>query len=98
MCFFSKEGDFGRIELSQSDMFIRYKFFAESIGFKHHTIPENKPDTRNTVLWVHQVDLSGGSSEHKFVAPDTKGEYEILLRGIDHNGNLILKKSYFEVH
>jgi hypothetical protein len=96
--FFSKEGDFARIELSQSDMFISYKFFAESKSYKNQKIPEDKPDTRNTVLWVHEVDLSDGGAEHKFVTPDTKGEYEILLRGIDPNGNLILKKSYFEVH
>lgn len=96
--FFSKEGDFARIELSQSDMFISYKFFAESINYSQPTIPDDKPDTRNTILWVHDIDISNGGNGLKFTTPDTKGKYEILLRGIDQEGNLIIKKSYFEVH
>jgi hypothetical protein len=97
--FFSKKGDFAGIELSPSDMFIKYKFFTEENCTGISEINNNdKPDTRTNVLWLNDLNLSKeGTTSIDFQTPDTKGLYEVLLRGIDSKGEIILIKNHFTV-
>lgn len=95
--FYSKEGDFARIELSESDMFIKFKFFDEIKPFEQNTAISIRPDTRNTLLWVDDLTLSDENITLDFLIPDTKGDYEIQLRGIDNNGKIVFKTINFSV-
>jgi len=44
------------------------------------------PDTRNTLLWIPKMKVSK-ESRITFVAPDYPGEYVVLFRGEDEEGN-----------
>lgn len=97
--FYSKEGDFAGIELSPSDMFLKYDFFSEhSNAVQPTSVDPSMPDTRNTLLWINDMDFSQeNSTVIKFQTPDTKGVYDILLRGIAENGETILIHNSFTV-
>jgi hypothetical protein len=97
--FFSKQGDFAGIELSPSDMFIKYKFFSEDNNSRVSEIKNDDiPDARNTVLWINDLILSEkGNTSVDFQTPDTKGSYEVVLRGIDSKGEIVLVKNQFSV-
>jgi len=95
--FYSKAGDFARIELSRSDMFITYKFFSKPHSFQPQTIELNKPDTRNTLLWDGRLNFKLDKLEYNITIPDTKGDYTILLRGVDVYGKTISNSSVFTV-
>ncbi|PKP35247.1 MAG: hypothetical protein CVT98_10280 [Bacteroidetes bacterium HGW-Bacteroidetes-15] len=97
--FYSKNGDFGGIELSQTDMFVKYKFFSEDINSGIiDTQNDNMPDTRNTLLWLNDLNLSANNTTSiDFQTPDTKGLYEVLLRGIDSKGEIVLIRNRFTV-
>lgn len=97
--FFSKDGNFAGIELSHSDMFIKYKFFTEGDDTGVSEIKkDDKPDTRNTVLWLNDLKFSAeDTTSIDFQTPDTKGVYEVLLRGIDSKGEIVLIRNHFTV-
>jgi hypothetical protein len=96
--FFSRKGDLAGIDLPPSDLFIEYNFIQNEncIGPVYKSIPKNIPDTRNTLLWIPNIDLSK-SQKISFTTSDTPGDYIILLRGTDANGNFINAETYFTV-
>lgn len=100
LSFYSKNNDFAGIELSPSDIFIKYNFFTEHFKSEQPVkIDEKMPDTRNTLLWISNIDFSQeNSTEIKFRTSDTKGLYDILLRGIKENGEPILIRKSITVY
>ncbi len=95
--FYSKAGDFARIELSRTDMFITYKFFSEFQSLKHQDIKKDKPDTRNTIFWEGSLDINAKNLEYSITVPDTRDDYEILLRGVDIYGEVVYSSLVFSV-
>lgn len=92
----SGKGDFGGISLPSSGVFIRYEFLNRSEADRYQVPGPDKPDARNTLLWIPDLDPANGS-DIPFIAPDTPGRYSIVLRGFNKNGEIILEKSDLEV-
>lgn len=92
--FFSKKGNFAGIELPSSDLFLNYKFYSsESSCNISQTICKDSPDTRNTVLWINNLKIEEDNiTTITFEAPETKGEYDILLRGVNKKGKISFER------
>lgn len=94
----SRKGDFAGIELPESGLFVNYSF-PEPMG--KMIVPEpdlNMPDARNTVLWIPVLDIRGTKAEFSFIAPETPGKYEVVVRGVTGEGDVFTLKREFEVH
>jgi hypothetical protein len=92
----SRNGDFAGISLPSSGVFIKYEFLTKSEPDQNQVPGPDKPDARNTLLWIPDLDPSTGS-DIPFTVPDTPGRYEIVVRGFYENGELMLNKSELEV-
>ncbi len=97
--FVSKKNDFAGIDLPGSGTFINYQFLEACPDTPLSTsLPAHDPDARNTIYWEPELHAgSNGSAEISFTAPDTPGNYIILLRAIDLSGNVTETKAVFEV-
>ena len=86
--FVSKKNDFAGIDLPKSGTFVNYGFLeecGENISFG--PLPDNIPDPRNTVYWNPSLQIdTDGSADISFPAPDTPGNYRILVRGMTGTG------------
>jgi len=80
--FVSKNNDFAGIDLPASGTFINYSFLEEcQWDATPENLPENIPDTRNTVHWDPDLALDeNGTATITFPAPDTPGSYTIVLK------------------
>jgi len=96
---FSKNGDYGGINLPESGIFLNYNFFSEnSNSINGDYISINKPDIRNTLLWLPNLVLSNNNtSEFDFFTSDSDGRYVILVRAIKNNGETVTQSEHFEV-
>ena len=95
----TNQGDFGGIDLPGSGLFIRYDF-PVSVCETEIAEPSslNRPDSRNTLLWLPFSSLSPGEeSKLSFSAPDVPGKYSIILRGLLPNGKTIIRTALFKV-
>jgi hypothetical protein len=88
----SKEKDMAGIDLPGNSFFFDFQAMYPS----HSEILEivsNKdqiPDTRNTLLWIPELQVDKGTpSTISFIAPDYPGEYVVLFRGVDEQGELM---------
>lgn len=92
--FVSKKKDFAGIHLPTSGTFVNYGFLDECNDMSQPvpTSP-NSPDSRNTVYWNPDLPLNNdGSAMITFTAPDTPGNYIILLRKITVTGEVSSEK------
>jgi hypothetical protein len=89
--FFSKKGDIAGIDLPPSDMFLELDFLSSSIDRTNNleNFSENLPDTRNSILWVDNLDISSSRLAIDFQTPDTPGDYIIVFRGLTQTGEVI---------
>jgi hypothetical protein len=97
--FISKKSDFAGIDLPASGTFINYKFLEACSGeIRAGQSAGHLPDSRNTIFWVPEVRTDDkGSAEYSFTAPDTPGNYIVVLRGMNKSGEVILVKEEIEV-
>jgi hypothetical protein len=95
----SKNSDYAGIDLPASGTFVMYKFLEDCSGrFPADPIPDNVPDSRNTIYWDPDVQTDEtGSADIFFTAPDTPGKYLILLRGMNRKGEIISIREDLEV-
>lgn len=95
----SKKGDFARINLPSSGIFINYKFLADTICYPEtYNMSPHEPDTRNTIFWNPKLLLSKDfKSKETFIVSDTPGSYLIILNGINLKGEAFRQTSRFEV-
>ena len=96
----SRHGDFAGIDLPSSGIFIRYAFLAEeSQPRASSSLPLSSPDTRNTLFWDPELELSGeGHAEVSFAVSDTPGRYIIVLSSVNLKGEVSRQTIPFEVH
>lgn len=95
----SRKGNFAGIDLPNSGIFFNYKFYADTC---HCAIAQNvssgQPDSRNTVYWnPHPAWQANGRFEYSFISPATPGKYEIVLKGIESNGQVYEQRYGFTV-
>jgi hypothetical protein len=90
--FISKKNDFAGIDLPKSGTFVNYSFLEDCPDeVQPAELPANIPDPRNTVYWNPAVQFNDdGKTEIIFTAPDTPGNYLILLRGMTMTGEEFL--------
>jgi hypothetical protein len=96
----SDSGDFAGVNLPSSGRFFNYKM-ADTPQY-HYTInppaEKNLPDTRNCLYWNASFTLlEGKSTGFDFYTGDTTGEYSIILRGFDPEGNYVECRKIFWV-
>lgn len=83
----SARGDFAGISLPSSGLFMNYSFLSKDGNITEYTGSKTIiPDTRNTYFWKVLADPDE-CQDISFIAPDTPGEYLIVVRGVDDRGN-----------
>ena len=96
----SREGDMAGIDLPDQGVFIDMEGTALSSRSDEHESSQsiNHPDTRNTFLWDPDLILqSAEPATLSLEAPDYPGEYIILFRGFDEQGNYLEARSGFQI-
>lgn len=95
----SKKGDFAGIDLPSAGIFINYSFFSENLCRQSYPMPSvNQPDARNTVLWETGITLpKGDKKEFAFKAPDTPGNYIVVVEGLTTEGERVISSAHFKV-
>jgi len=91
----------GFIDLPASGLLVSYKMFQTNQHFDQITQPVDPrlPDVRNTLLWNPRVDLaSGEETEINFQTPDTKGDFQVLIRGYTSHGTYFERSFPFRVN
>jgi len=105
LAIYSKKGDMAGIDLPEGSYFFDYQSFypqeevTEGLARDlDKQISSRVPDTRNTIYWRDDIELKKGSPlELPFMAPDTPGEYVILIRGVDPMGEVLSTTARFRV-
>jgi hypothetical protein len=97
----TRKGDMAGVDLPAGSYFFDYVGFhpGPDDSLPGETTPDDRiPDTRNTLLWMDDLDLSdNGSGSVQFNASTSKGEYLILVRGVSGDGNILVGEGRFEV-
>jgi len=105
LAIYSKEGDLAGIDLPEGSYFFDYQSFypnQESGQTQWERMKEaasgRVPDTRNTIYWTGALQLQRGRAlEIPFRAPETPGEYVVLVRGVDPQGEVLAATARFRV-
>lgn len=96
----SRDMDMAGIDLPGNSFFIDYLALQPAIQpqYVSATPDDEIPDLRNTLLWLPKCMLPKGKPARiSFVAPQYPGEYVVLFRGYNLQGELVLAESTFEV-
>ncbi|NVO20887.1 MAG: hypothetical protein HXX13_14400 [Bacteroidetes bacterium] len=94
--FFSKKNNFAGIDLPKSGIFIHYSLISEDCIQQTAYRTAHQPDTRNTLLWNPHVEISE-ANDIRLPAPQKRGRYAVILRGIKKSGEVVSWKTSFEV-
>jgi len=89
----SRNDDLGFIDLPESGLLAHYKMYNKSHSGNRgiQAMDHQLPDLRNTLYWNPHLELIPGENKVlNFTSADTKGEYEVVIRGYDTLGH------YFE--
>lgn len=105
LAIYSKKGDMAGIDLPEGSYFFDYESFYPQPGeaelatlSQSGQISKRIPDTRNTIYWKADLRLKKGNDlELAFKAPENPGEYVILVRGVDPNGEVLSTTARFRV-
>jgi len=92
------EGNLAGIDLPDHSFFIDFKCLyppAQSLTDRMEA-GDQIPDTRNTILWMPDVQIEGSRPLPIFFrAPDYPGEYVVLFRGWDAKGEYVSAETSF---
>jgi len=105
LAIYSKKGDMAGIDLPEGSYFFDYHSFYPPLASASPGILKSNPaetgripDTRNTLCWRSDLQLiKGNPLEIPFKAPETPGEYVILVRGLDPGGKVLSATARFRV-
>jgi len=96
----SNNNDLGYIDLPSSGLLVNYQMLnlEESNKKPDEILDPRLPDVRNTLYWNSDLELTQEMSQRiSFRTADLKGNYEILIRGIDSSGKYLEKRVPFRV-
>jgi len=88
------------IDLPEHSFFIDYDaMYPTVLTYMEPTLLDDQiPDMRNTFLWLPDYKLKQGSPDRiAFIAPDYPGEYVVLFRGQNEQGEPIKAETTFTV-
>ncbi len=97
---FSRNGDMAGIDLPDHSYFFDFQTIqpSEIIEIPEYKPGDHVPDSRNTLIWLDDVLLKKGSTEEiTFKAPQSPGDYVILVRGLAHQGTVVSATASFVV-
>jgi hypothetical protein len=105
VAIYSKEGDLAGIDLPEGSYFFDYQSLYPRNASRQIQLDRLKkaasgriPDTRNTIYWTSDLQLRKGNAlEISFRAPEMPGEYVILVRGVDRQGEVLTATARFRV-
>ncbi|MEN8204258.1 MAG: hypothetical protein ABFS28_16805, partial [Bacteroidota bacterium] len=96
----TKDNDMGYIDLPSSGLLLKYQMLERDM-------PEDPilkvaesmlPDSRNTLLWDPHIRLEPGDDVNlEFTTSDTRGSYEVRIRGWTSEGRAFEETIPFEV-
>ena len=96
----SRNDDLGFIDLPDSGLLAQYKMYNVYQSGNQHIQPidHQLPDLRNTLYWNPHLELIPGEEQVlNFTSADSKGEYELVIRGYDALGYYFEKTIPFKV-
>jgi hypothetical protein len=100
LAIYSKGGDMAGIDLPEGGYFFDFLSFSPEVE-AHVALPspgDRIPDLRNTILWVTDLKVRKDQpGELRFSAPDTPGDYVVLVRAVAPDGELWSASSLFSV-
>lgn len=100
---FTKTDNFGGIERPAQSVFAEFQTLEKTTSFSSPAYISEKeikspmPDFRNVLYWNPQQTLTKSNPSFSFFTPDCKGDYEIIIQGVDQTGKAIFGKSEFSV-
>jgi hypothetical protein len=89
----SRNDDLGFIDLPESGLLAHYEMYNQDLSGNQPMQPLERrlPDVRNTLYWNPHMELIPGENNSiNFTTADSKGEYEVVIRGYNAMGG------YFE--
>lgn len=97
--FISKKNDFAGIDLPKSGTFVSYRFLETCTEPGSYILsPGPEPDARNTAYWNPSVvPDAAGNAGISFPAPGTPGNYLVLLRWVNKDGEILLSEEKISV-
>ncbi len=100
ICFTSRQGDLAGMKLPEGSYFFDYTTLHPPLLQldPRYSGGSRIPDTRNTLLWMHDLELQkSNSSKVSFQAASIPGNYLILFRGVSSNGEIVHGMNCFRV-
>jgi len=94
--FISNNNDFGGLEFKNSSLVINYSFLTPYNSIEP-IYDENIPDARSTLYWNPSPIINGSESFINFQTSDVEGEFEIIVKGLDKNGDSFIVRKGFRV-
>jgi hypothetical protein len=100
---FSKKGDLGGINLPPNSSFYVFtgyypKLSADDKKYTGSNADARIPDYRNCLYWNPAIFIKpGGNARLEFYTSDNKGDYEVIVRGLTPQGQVMEKRCRFTV-
>jgi len=99
----TKTGDFGGYKFPPQSIFLEYQTLSKSTTFiapdylSETSKTSRIPDFRTTLYWIPNEKINGGKTTRSFFTSDAKGKYDVVLRAISMEGELIYGTTSFVV-
>jgi hypothetical protein len=99
----TKTGDFGGYRFPGHAVFLEYQTFEDYLYFKNPRYPDEDsrkaplPDFRTTLDWSAAMQADQHQGGFSFYTSDARGQYEIIVRGVTEDGEVIFGKGEITV-
>ncbi len=98
----TKTKNFAGIKFPKSSVFIEYPTINKPINKKYLfnenlTLNKRIPDFRTTLFWAPGIKLDNKGYEFNFPTSDSKGEYEIVVKGYSPDGEIYFGRKQITV-
>ncbi len=98
--FNTYKGDMGGLKLTKNINIVNYKGVQYPLAFSGNAVSENKayPNYNETIYWNPVADLKNNDTfEFRCLIPEYKGEFRIVIEGIDEKGGDIYSSAVFSL-
>jgi hypothetical protein len=94
--------NFGDIDFPKSSIFMEYQTLEKTVDYNELigsciNLSENLPDFRTTLYWNPKFKINSENKTINFTTSDSKGVYEIIVKGMSPKGDIYFGKKEFIV-